>query len=117
MNDSVNFSNLKSIIYNVLSHFFERDVEIRFRPAYFPFTEPSAEVDIKWGDKWLEVMGCGMVHPNVLSYVDINTEDFRGYAFGCGIDRLAMIKYDIPDIRLLFENNQSLLCQFKDSLT
>ena len=98
---------------NDIKEFFGKDMEIRFRPSYFPFTEPSAELDIKFKGKWLEVLGCGMVHPNVLSNVKINTRQYSGFAFGLGVERLAMLKYDIVDLRMFYENDISFLSQFK----
>ena len=109
----VSFSELKGILHDFLHHFFEEDLEIRFRPSYFPFTEPSAEVDVrrKNGD-WLEVLGCGMVHPNVLKSVGINPEEFTGFAFGMGVERLTMIRYGVNDLRAFFENDLRFLKQF-----
>ena len=90
----VTFGDLKGVIINFLEDFFGKKMEVRFRPSYFPFTEPSAEVDIKFGDNgWLEILGCGMVHPNVLTNCNINTKKYRGFAFGMGIERLAMLRY------------------------
>ena len=111
--DNVSFANLKFILYEFVSHFFEREVELRFRPAYFPFTEPSAEVDIRYdsGD-WLEILGCGMVHPNVLRNVGIDPEKYTGYAFGMGVDRLAMLRYGVDDLRIFFENDLRFIEQF-----
>ncbi len=109
---NVSFANLKSHLHGFLEAFFERKMELRFRPSYFPFTEPSAEVDVKWGDGWLEILGCGMVHPNVLRHVGIDPEEFTGYAFGMGIDRLAMLRYGVRDLRLFFENDLRFLRQF-----
>ena len=111
------FADLKAMVANFLRTFFEdEDLAIRFRPSYFPFTEPSAEVDIKWreGKKrdWLEVMGCGMVHPAVFKAVGYDTTLYKGYAFGLGIERLAMLRYCIADLRLLFENDLRFLKQF-----
>lgn len=106
------FANLKGLLQNFLNHFFESEIPLRFRPGYFPFTEPSAEVDIGWGDKWLEVLGCGMVHPNVLKNVGIDPEKYSGFAFGIGLDRLAMLRYDINDLRMMFENDVRFLEQF-----
>ena len=111
------FADLKSMVANFLRTFFEdEDLAIRFRPSYFPFTEPSAEVDIKWREgkrqDWLEVMGCGMVHPAVFKAVGYDTARYKGYAFGMGIERLAMLRYCIDDLRLLFENNIRFLKQF-----
>ena len=109
----ISFANLKSVLHEFVERFFERKAELRFRPSYFPFTEPSAEVDVLMDDgRWLEILGCGMVHPNVLRNVDIDPETYGGYAFGIGIERLAMLRYGIPDLRILFENDLGLLEQF-----
>ncbi len=109
----LSFANLKSFLYEFLSNFFERDVELRFRPSYFPFTEPSAEVDVlSETGQWLEILGCGMVHPNVLKGVGVDPEDFTGYALGFGVERLAMLRYGIDDLRLFFENDLRFLEQF-----
>ena len=110
---NVNFCHLKGVLINFIKEFFGKDMEIRFRPSYFPFTEPSAELDIRFKGKWLEVLGCGMVHPNVLSNVKINTRQYSGFAFGLGVERLAMLKYDIVDLRMFYENDISFLSQFK----
>ena len=110
---------MKSIINIFLKSFFEEeDLKIRFRPSYFPFTEPSAEVDIEYfnnkGEKsWLEILGCGMVHPNVLEMANINSSIYSGYAFGLGVERLAMLKLGISDLRLFYENDLRFLEQFK----
>ena len=110
----VSFANLKSVLYEFVSSFFEREVELRFRPSYFPFTEPSAEVDIRSASgRWLEILGCGMVHPNVLRNVDIDPEVFTGYAFGMGVERLAMLRYGVDDLRLFFENDLRFIEQFR----
>ncbi len=106
------FANLKGLLQNFLNQFFESEIPLRFRPGYFPFTEPSAEVDIGWGDRWLEVLGCGMVHPNVLKNVGIDPEKYSGFAFGIGLDRLAMLRYGINDLRMMFENDVRFLEQF-----
>ena len=109
----VSFANLKSILHDFIEHFFERKAELRFRPSYFPFTEPSAEVDVlSTSGKWLEILGCGMVHPNVLINVGIDPEEFTGYAFGIGIERLAMLRYGVDDLRLFFDNDLQFLRQF-----
>ncbi len=114
----VSFADLKSVIEEFLRVFFERDLKVRFRPSYFPFTEPSAEVDIEWGTdsdgntKWLEVMGCGMVHPKVFEAAGIDSEQFSGYAFGMGVERLAMLRYGVNDLRMFFENDLRFLEQF-----
>lgn len=110
---NISFANLKFVLYQFVSNFFERQVELRFRPAYFPFTEPSAEVDIQSdsGD-WLEILGCGMVHPNVLNNVGIDPDKYTGYAFGMGVDRLAMLRYGVDDLRIFFENDLRFIEQF-----
>ena len=114
VDDCVRFSDLKGVMLEFFREFFEdRELDIRFRPSYFPFTEPSAEVDIRFSGKdWLEVAGCGMVHPNVLRAGNIDASKYQGFAFGVGIDRLAMLRYGFDDIRLLFENNLRFLRQF-----
>ena len=109
----INFCHLKSLLISFIRELFGKDMEIRFRPSYFPFTEPSAELDIKFNGKWLEVLGCGMVHPNVLSNVKINSKKYSGFAFGLGIERLAMLQYGITDLRMFYENDLSFLSQFK----
>ena len=110
---NVSFANLKCLLYDFLSSFFEREVELRFRPSYFPFTEPSAEVDVlSENGRWIEILGCGMVHPNVLRNVDIDPEHFQGYAFGMGVERLAMLRYEVDDLRLFFDNDLRFLGQF-----
>jgi len=124
VDDRVTFADLKGIIDEFLRHFFERDLSVRFRPSYFPFTEPSAEVDIQCvmcsgkgcrvcsHTGWLEVLGCGMVHPAVLSHVNVDSEKFTGFAFGMGVERLAMLRYGVNDLRLFFENDLRFLRQF-----
>jgi phenylalanyl-tRNA synthetase alpha chain len=121
---NISFADLKGVIYEFLSKFFEQDVKLRFRSSYFPFTEPSAEADLLCvmcegkgcklckNSGWLEVGGCGMVHPNVLKAVNIDSEQYRGFAFGMGIDRFAMRRYGIGDLRLLFENDLRFIEQF-----
>jgi phenylalanyl-tRNA synthetase alpha chain len=110
----VSFANLKAVLHQFVENFFERKAELRFRPSYFPFTEPSAEVDVRWGEgKWLEILGCGMVHPNVLESAGIDPEEFTGYAFGIGVERLAMLRYGVTDLRLFFENDLRFLRQFR----
>lgn len=110
----VSFTELKGILHDFLHHFFEEDLEIRFRPSYFPFTEPSAEVDVRRaGGDWLEVLGCGMVHPNVLKSVGIDSEKYTGFAFGMGVERLTMLRYGVNDLRAFFENDLRFLEQFK----
>ena len=106
VDEKVNFGQLKWTIQHFVNEFFGEKMEMRLRPSYFPFTEPSAEVDIRWGkDKWLEIMGCGMVNRNVLNNVDIDSEKFSGFAFGAGIERMAMLKYNITDLRQFFESD------------
>ena len=112
---NVNFCHLKGLLIKFLQEFFNNEkMEIRFRPSYFPFTEPSAEIDIKFKGKWLEVLGCGMVHPNVLTNVGINHKKYSGYAFGIGVERLAMLKFGITDLKVFFENDITFLSQFSD---
>ncbi|MEE8093477.1 MAG: phenylalanine--tRNA ligase subunit alpha [Gammaproteobacteria bacterium] len=109
----ISFANLKSFVYEFLSSFFERDVELRFRASYFPFTEPSAEVDVlSESGRWLEILGCGMVHPTVLKGVGVDAEVYTGYALGFGVERLAMLRYGVDDLRLFFENDMRFLEQF-----
>ncbi len=110
----VSFANLRFVLTDFLQRFFERDdLEVRFRASYFPFTEPSAEVDMSWGEgRWLEIGGCGMVHPNVLKQVGIDPDEFQGFAFGMGLDRLTMLRYGVNDLRLFFENDVRFLRQF-----
>ncbi|GAB4187839.1 MAG: phenylalanine--tRNA ligase subunit alpha [Wenzhouxiangellaceae bacterium] len=117
VDEGVSFADLKGILQTFVNQFFERDIEIRLRPSYFPFTEPSAEVDIRWekaGSEpgWLEVLGCGMVHPNVLEGCGIDAERYTGYAFGMGVERLAMLRYGVTDLRQFFENDVRFLAQF-----
>ncbi|MEL7312494.1 MAG: phenylalanine--tRNA ligase subunit alpha [Pseudomonadota bacterium] len=109
----ISFANLKAVLHDFVTQFFEREATLRFRPSYFPFTEPSAEVDVLMeGGKWLEILGCGMVHPNVLRNVNVDPQEYGGYAFGIGIERLAMLRYGIKDLRTLFENDVRFLEQF-----
>ena len=109
----ISFANLKAVLHQFVESYFERSVRLRFRASYFPFTEPSAEVDIEWEEgKWLEVLGCGMVHPNVLCNAGIDAEEFTGYAFGMGIERLALLRYGVGDLRTFFENDLRFLRQF-----
>ncbi|WP_100658456.1 phenylalanine--tRNA ligase subunit alpha [Alteromonas flava] len=111
---AISFADLKGILHDFLHHFFEEDLQVRFRPSYFPFTEPSAEVDVMGKDgKWLEVLGCGMVHPNVLRAVNIDPEEYTGFAFGMGVERLTMLRYGVTDLRAFFENDMRFLKQFK----
>jgi len=121
---NVNFADLKGVISEFLKAFFEKDVKVRFRPSYFPFTEPSAEVDIECvmceGDGcrvcgqtgWLEVLGCGMIHPEVFRHINIDSDVYTGFAFGMGVERLTMLRYKINDLRLFFENDLKFLRQF-----
>jgi len=116
--EGVSMADLKGVLHTFVNAFFERSLKVRFRPSYFPFTEPSAEVDIGWekGDGsepgWLEILGCGMVHPNVLRACDVDPEKYTGYAFGMGVERLAMLRYNVSDIRQYFENDLEFLRQF-----
>jgi phenylalanyl-tRNA synthetase alpha chain len=110
---NVSFAELKGILHDFLNNFFEQDLQVRFRPSYFPFTEPSAEVDVMGKNgKWLEVLGCGMVHPNVLKAVNIDPEIYTGFAFGMGVERLTMLRYEVNDLRAFFENDLRFLKQF-----
>ncbi len=117
--ENVSFADLKSTIEEFLRVFFERDLAVRFRPSYFPFTEPSAEVDIEWGRdsagniKWLEIMGCGMVHPRVFQYCGVDPERYSGFAFGLGVERMAMLRYGVNDLRMFFDNDLRFLRQFR----
>ncbi|CAM3675153.1 Phenylalanine--tRNA ligase alpha subunit [Vibrio aerogenes CECT 7868] len=114
VDENVNFAHLKGILHDFLCNFFEEELEVRFRPSYFPFTEPSAEVDVRRKNgKWLEILGCGMVHPNVLRSVGIDPEKYSGFAFGMGIERLTMLRYGVNDLRAFFENDLRFLKQFK----
>lgn len=111
----VSFSDLKGTLQEFINAFFGRKIRLRFRASYFPFTEPSAEVDLLWdekNEKWLEILGCGMVHPNVLSYGGINSNEYSGFAFGLGIERMAMLYYGINDLRSFYENDLRFLNQF-----
>lgn len=109
----ISFADLKGVLLDFLRNFFGKDLEMRMRPSYFPFTEPSAEVDIRWGENnWLEILGCGMIHPTVLKNVGIDPEQYSGFAFGIGMDRLAMLRYGINDLRVMFDNDIRFLGQF-----
>ena len=117
VDESSNFGDLKGTLAQFVGAFFERDFEMRFRPSYFPFTEPSAEVDIRWeradgSSSWLEVLGCGMVHPNVLRECGIDPERYTGFAFGLGVERFAMLRYGVSDLRAFFDNDLRFLRQF-----
>ena len=114
IDENVSFADLKQVLLYFAKEMFGKDTKMRFRPSYFPFTEPSAEVDI-WNDKlnqWMEILGCGMVNPNVLENVGYDSEKYQGFAFGMGIERIAMIKYGIRDIRLFYQNDKRFLEQF-----
>lgn len=130
VDEHISFAHLKAVLHQFVEAFFERHAELRFRPSYFPFTEPSAEVDVSWGShkkgnhaadanagsepgKWLEILGCGMVHPNVLESAGIDPEKYTGYAFGMGVERLAMLRYNVTDLRTFFENDLRFLQQFR----
>ena len=110
--EKVSFADLQYDLRSFLSRFFEREVEVRFRPSYFPFTEPSAEVDIRGENGWLEVLGCGMVHPRVFEQAGIDPERYTGYAFGLGVERFAMLRYGVDDLRMFFANDLRFLRQF-----
>ena len=111
---NVNFSHLKDLIFKIIKDLFGEEVKIRFRPSYFPFTEPSAEVDILNEDgKWLEILGCGIVNPIVLENCGINSKKYSGLAFGLGIERIAMLKFGVNDIRDFYKSNLDFLSQFK----
>ncbi|MFP4207500.1 MAG: phenylalanine--tRNA ligase subunit alpha [Wenzhouxiangella sp.] len=115
----VTFADLKGLLADFVNAFFEDQLEVRLRPSYFPFTEPSAEVDVRWTEadgtpgRWLEVLGCGMVHPKVLDNCGIDSERYTGYAFGLGVERFAMLRYRVDDLRLFFENDLNFLRQFR----
>ena len=117
VDETSSFADLKGTLATFVRAFFERDFEMRFRPSYFPFTEPSAELDIRWdtadgSERWMEVLGCGMVHPNVLSHCGIDPERYTGFAFGIGVERFAMLRYGVNDLRAFFENDLRFLRQF-----
>ena len=114
LDENVTFAQLKDLIYKIIHSLFGENVEVRFRPSYFPFTEPSAEVDILSGDgKWLEILGCGIVNPIVLENCNIDSEKYSGLAFGLGIERIAMLKHGVTDIREFYKSNLDFLSQFK----
>jgi phenylalanyl-tRNA synthetase alpha chain len=125
VDENISFANMKAVLHGFLQAFFERDLAMRLRPSFFPFTEPSAEVDMSCvfcegkgcrickHSGWLEISGCGMVHPNVLRASGVDAERYTGYAFGAGIDRLAMLRYGVNDLRLFFENDGRFLAQFR----
>ena len=114
LDEVVSLSNLKDLIYKIIFELFGNNIKIRFRPSYFPFTEPSAEVDILSEEKkWLEVLGCGIVNPVVLENCNIDSNKYSGLAFGIGIERIAMLKYGVNDIREFYKSNLDFLKQFK----
>ena len=115
VDENVNFTHLKSLICKIVTSLFGSKVKIRFRPSYFPFTEPSAEVDILYedGDQWLEILGCGIVNPKVLENCDIDPNKYSGLAFGLGVERMAMLRYGVSDIRDFYKSNLDFLRQFK----
>jgi phenylalanyl-tRNA synthetase alpha chain len=113
IDEQISFAHLKGVLIDFFRRFFENDnLKVRFRPSFFPFTEPSAEIDMSFGDGWLEVGGCGMVHPSVLRNVGIDSERYQGFAFGLGPDRLTMLRYGVNDLRLFYENDLRFLKQF-----
>lgn len=115
LEEGVTMADLKAVFTDFIRRFFEReDLQVRFRPSFFPFTEPSAEIDIMGENGWLEVGGCGMIHPNVLKNVNIDPEKYTGFAFGIGLDRFAMLRYGVNDLRLFFDNDLNFLNQFQD---
>jgi phenylalanyl-tRNA synthetase alpha chain len=111
--EKVTLADLKYDLMTFLSRFFEREMEVMFRPSYFPFVEPGADVHIRWGERWLEVLGCGMVHPNEFEAVGIDPEKYTGYAFGMGVERMAMLRYGVDDLRQFFANDLRFLEAFK----
>ncbi len=119
VDEDVTFADLKGLLASFVNEYFEDELEMRLRPSYFPFTEPSAEVDIRWRNadgsagRWLEVLGCGMVHPNVLTHCGVDAERYTGYAFGLGVERFAMLRYRVDDLRLFFDNDVRFLAQFR----
>lgn len=118
VDEDVTFADLKGMLHGFVNAFFEAELEIRLRPSYFPFTEPSAELDVRWRNAdgtaghWVEVLGCGMVHPKVLENCGVDSERYTGYAFGLGVDRFAMLRYRVDDLRLFFDNDLEFLRQF-----
>ena len=114
VDENVSFAQLKDLIYKIVHSLFGEDIKLRFRPSYFPFTEPSAEVDILSSEgKWLEILGCGLVNPIVLENCNIDSNSYSGLAFGLGIERIAMLKLGVKDIREFYKSNLDFLCQFK----
>ena len=113
VDQQVSFADLKGVIEDFLQNFFEnKELKVRFRPSYFPFTEPSAEMDMSWKGGWLEIGGCGMVHPEVFKHVGIDSNQYQGFAFGLGIERLTMLRYGVQDLRHFFNNDLRFLQQF-----
>ena len=113
VDEDISLANLKGVMQDFLQRFFEHDdLKLRFRPSFFPFTEPSAEIDMSWNGGWLEIGGCGMVHPEVFRHVNIDSEKYRGFAFGLGVERLAMLRYGVNDLRHFFNNDLRFLKQF-----
>jgi phenylalanyl-tRNA synthetase alpha chain len=113
VDQQVSFADLKGVIEDFLQNFFEnKDLKVRFRPSYFPFTEPSAEMDMSWKGGWLEIGGCGMVHPEVFKHVGIDSNQYQGFAFGLGVERLTMLRYGVQDLRHFFNNDLRFLQQF-----
>jgi phenylalanyl-tRNA synthetase alpha chain len=114
VDEDISFANLKGVVQDFLQKFFERDdLTVRFRPSFFPFTEPSAEMDMSWNGGWLEIGGCGMVHPEVFRHVNLDAEKYRGFAFGLGVERLTMLRYGVNDLRHFFNNDLRFLSQFR----
>ena len=114
VDENVSFAQLKDLIYKIVHSLFDESIQLRFRPSYFPFTEPSAEVDILSSEgKWIEILGCGLVHPTVLENCNIDSNKFSGLAFGLGIERIAMLKHNMNDIREFYKSNLDFLSQFK----
>jgi phenylalanyl-tRNA synthetase alpha chain len=114
VDEDISFANLKGVVQDFLQKFFENDdLTVRFRPSFFPFTEPSAEMDMSWNGGWLEIGGCGMVHPEVFKHVNLDSEKYRGFAFGLGVERLTMLRYGVNDLRHFFNNDMRFLSQFK----
>ena len=113
VDENISFANLKGVVQDFLQKFFDRDdLTVRFRPSFFPFTEPSAEMDMSWNGGWLEIGGCGMVHPEVFKHVNIDSEKYRGFGFGLGVERLGMLRYGVNDLRHFFNNDLRFLQQF-----
>ena len=113
IDEDVSFAHLKDLIYKICHSLFGEEAKLRFRPSFFPFTEPSAEVDVLFDDKWLEILGCGVVNPKVLENCNVDSEKYSGLAFGLGIERIAMLKYGVSDIRDFYKSNLDFLRQFK----